>query len=509
MATQELVVDVPRIKKAAHNAIPLTVTSYTLPHEMEVYVSEVLEVFLVELGQTRLKDYLVYCLRELAVNAKKANTKRVYFEARGLDLDNSEDYDEGMKSFKDDTLDNIQVYLQKLKEKGLYVKIIFHAQGANIKIEVRNNVEITKEEYLRIHDKLARSRMYKSLEEAMASVLDPTEGAGLGIVILVLMLKKMGLTEDCFDIWAENGETVARITVPFAEARVESLDMLTEQIVNSISSLPQFPDNITQIQRLINDPNSQMIDIAQYIATDPALTADLLKLVNSAAFMMSKRVNDIVEAVKLAGLKQIRMLLYSYGTLKILGDNTDDRKKLWEHSYRAAYYAFNLVRNFKPANKPLLDDAYVSGMLHDMGKIIFQEVHPSLLEKIRAFCVENGIPANTFEDLAGGMNHAEIGARIAEKWNFPESLVSAIRWHHMPANVPVQHRDVCYTVYLANVFCEYEEGNMTWDQIDRQVLGDYHITSDAQLKQVVTQLSEGFKQEARRLARENASAGKR
>src|SRR5512138_568832 len=165
MPVAELVVDVPKIKKAAHNAIPLTITTYTLPHDMETYMEEVLEVFLAELGQAKLKDYLSYCLRELAVNAKKANTKRVYFETRGLDLSDADDYEEGMKTFKDDTLENIQVYLQKLKEKGLYVKILFHAQGANIKIEVRNNVEISKTEYLRIHDKLARSRQYNTLEE--------------------------------------------------------------------------------------------------------------------------------------------------------------------------------------------------------------------------------------------------------------------------------------------------------------------------------------------------------
>ena len=502
MAAQELVVDVPRIKKAAHNAIPLTVTTYTLPHEMESYIAEVLEVYLVELGQAKLKDYLSYCLRELAVNAKKANTKRVYFEARGLDLANAAEYDEGMKSFKTDTLDNIQVYLQKLKEKGLYIKILFHAQGSTIKIEVRNNVEISKTEYLRIHDKLARSRKYTSLEEAMSSVLDSSEGAGLGIVILVLMLKKMGLSEECFDIWAENGETVARITVPFAEARVESVSMLTDQIVSSITSLPQFPENITQIQRLINDPNSQMIDIAHYIATDPALTADLLKLVNSAAFMLSKKVYNIVEAVKLAGLKQIKLLLFSYGTIKILGDGTEDRKKLWEHCYRAAYYAYNLVKNFKPNNKALLDDSYVAGMLHDMGKIIFQEIHPSLLDKIRHFCIEKGIPTSTFEDLAGGMSHAEIGARIAEKWNFPEALVSAIRYHHEPGLVPSQFKEVVYTVYLANIFCEFEQHNIAWDQINSEVLGDFGFTSEKQFRKVVEMMSDGFKAEANRQARE-------
>ena len=100
MAGNELVVDVPKIKKAAHSAIPLTITTYTLPHEIEVYIEEVLEVFLGELGQAKLKDYLVYCLRELAVNAKKANTKRVYFETKGLDLKTPAEYEEGMSSFK-------------------------------------------------------------------------------------------------------------------------------------------------------------------------------------------------------------------------------------------------------------------------------------------------------------------------------------------------------------------------------------------------------------------------
>jgi hypothetical protein len=87
MGAGELVVDVAKIKRAAHNAIALNILTYTLPHDIEVYMEEVLDVFLGELGQKKLKDYIVYCLRELAVNAKKANTKRVYFDSRGLDID--------------------------------------------------------------------------------------------------------------------------------------------------------------------------------------------------------------------------------------------------------------------------------------------------------------------------------------------------------------------------------------------------------------------------------------
>jgi len=503
MPASELVVDVAKIKKAAHNAIALNILTYTLPHDIEVYMEEVLDVFLAELGQKKLKDYLIYCLRELAVNAKKANTKRVYFDSRGLDINDADQYEEGMQTFKQDTMDNIAWYLQKQKEKGYYVKIIFQAKGSNIILEVRNNVEINKKEYVRIHDKLARSRKYTSLEEALSQVLDPSEGAGLGLVILVLMLKKIGLDEDCFDIWAENGETVARITVPVAATKIESVSALTDEVVKSITSLPQFPENIVQIQRLIADPNSQIVDIARYISTDPAMTADLLKLVNSAAYMVAKKVDNIVDAVKMVGIKALRNLLYSYGTLKILGDDgSAEKKKLWDHCYRTAYYAYNLAKNFKSQIRGLLDDAYVGGMLHDMGKIVFSSVHPDLLDKIRAFVKAKGLPSDTFEDMAGGMNHAEIGARIAEKWNFPDSLIAAIRYHHEPTLETGQFRDVVYVVYLANILCEYEAGNVGYDQVEASVLADYGFTSEKALKKISDSLAEGFRMEAGRTPRE-------
>jgi putative nucleotidyltransferase with HDIG domain len=505
MPTAELVVDVPKIKRAAQSAIPLTITTYTLPHDIEVYMEEVLDAFLAELGQRKLKDYLVYCLRELAVNAKKANTKRVYFDTKGLDINDPDQYEEGMKTFKQDTLENIAYYLSKQKEKGYYIKIIYQAKGPNIVIEVRNNVEINRKEYIRIHDKLARSRQYNTLEEALSNVLDASEGAGLGLVILVLMLKKIGLDEECFDIWAENGETVARITVPIAATRLESVSMLSDEIVKSITSLPQFPENVVHVQRLIADPASQIVDIARAISTDPAMMADLLKLVNSAAFMLQKKVDNIVDAVKLTGMRTIRGLLYSYGTLKILGDDsTEERKKLWDHSYRAAYYAYNLARNFKSQNKALLDDAYVGGMLHDMGKIVFSTVHPDLLAKIRNFCAEKGIPADTFEDIAGGMNHAEIGARVAEKWFFPDTLVAAIRFHHEPGLAGPEHKDVVNTVYLANMLCEFENGAVTYEQIDQAALKDYGLASEKQFRKVVETLSEGFRLETSRANRDAA-----
>jgi putative nucleotidyltransferase with HDIG domain len=496
-SAQELIVDESKVKRAVQSGIPLTITTFTLPHEIEIYIEQVVAVFLKQVDQEKLKDYIVYCVQELAVNAKKANTKRVYFTERGLDLSNPNDYKEGMEHFKENTLSNIAHYLQLQKEKGLYIKLIMQIKKNVIHIEVRNNVAVTKTELIRIHDKLARSRQYNNLEDALSQVLDDSEGAGLGLVILVLMLKKMGLDEDCFDILSTDKETIARILVPLDQARVENLSVLANTIVNNVNSLPQFPENVLMVQKLINDPNSDMAAIARQISMDPALTADLLKIVNSAQYMLAKKVDNISEAVKMVGIRGIKNLLYSYGTQKVLGDDTSDKKQLWEHSYKTAFYAYNLVKNFKKDNN-LLDDVYVAGILHDMGKIIFSNVHPELLTKIREFCAEKNLPASTFEDLSAGMNHAEIGALIAEKWNFPDGLVKAIHYHHDPSSAPAECKDLVNTVYLANMFCEYENGNVSFDQFDTATLENFGITSKKQVDSLLERFSAGFKKESQR-----------
>jgi hypothetical protein len=100
-AAQELIVDESKIIKAIRSGIPLTITTFTLPHEIEIYIEQVITVFLRQVDQEKLKDYVVYCVQELAVNAKKANTKRVYFMERGLDLSSPADYKEGMTDFKE------------------------------------------------------------------------------------------------------------------------------------------------------------------------------------------------------------------------------------------------------------------------------------------------------------------------------------------------------------------------------------------------------------------------
>jgi putative nucleotidyltransferase with HDIG domain len=484
-------VDLEQIKRAAISSIPLSFETFTLPHETEEYLEEVLTNFLEELGFAEIKDQLAYCLRELAVNAKKANTKRAYFQEKQLNLDDPADYSKGMARFKEDTLENIQHYLQMQKDMGLYVKVVFQARGKTFAIGVRNNVEITKVEHIRIYDRIARSRAFNSMEEAFATVLDNSEGAGLGIVILMLMLKKIGLDEDAFTIDVKNGETAATLQVPFNRVNVEKMDLLTEQIIKEVEQLPQFPDNILQLQRLVTDPDSEMTDIARQISVDPSLTADLLKLVNSAQFMLSRRVDNIVEAVKMVGIKGVRNLLYTHGTQKILNQKYQEMRNLWQHSYQTAFYAFNLAKSFRK-RKDILDDVYVGGILHDLGQIIVASLHPDLLDRIKNYCREKGISSKMLENFSVGMAHAEVGAMIAKKWNFPEQLVEAIRFHHNPMDCREEYEDIVFSVYLANTMADLERDRITFEQIERSVLRDFGIQSEAQVQQITQRLSAAF-----------------
>ena len=212
--SDEVIVDVNKVYKAIKMEVPLILTTYTLPREVEHYIRQVLTIFLFYAKQWRLKDNVIYCVQELVVNAKKANTKRVYFTDKGLNLNDLNDYRRGMATFKDDTLNNINYYLDLQRQQGLYIKLILHSKNNNITIEVRNNTAITMEELDRIRGRLVKAREYDEMEDALIHMLDDSEGSGLGLVMLVIMLKKLGLEANAFDILKTDSETIARIVIP-------------------------------------------------------------------------------------------------------------------------------------------------------------------------------------------------------------------------------------------------------------------------------------------------------
>jgi HD-like signal output (HDOD) protein len=484
-------IDISEIQRAALRSIPLTFKLTSLPHESHALLDRILEAYLVELGQERIMEPLSYCLKELIINAQKANTKRLYFAEKGLDITSEADYDSGMHDFRSETLKNIEHWLEQLKKRGEFIAVTFHAKSGSLSISVRNRSELTAREQARIFDRIARARAFHSFVEALAQPADTTEGAGLGIMILLQFLKRIGLGEEAFAIEARDGETVAGLTIPMNQIQLEKIGVLTQAIVRDVDSLPHFPDTILELIKLTEDPHATLAQIARRIATDPALTADLLKLVNSAYYVLPHRINNILIGVKIVGMKGLRNLLYTYGAQKILGEKYAEMKVLWEHSYRTAFYSFMLARSFKP-KADILDDAYVSGILHDLGQIIVTYLHPQAMEQMSRFCRDKDIAPRILERFSFGLNHADIGALIARKWNFPEQLVHGIKHHHEPLATPLEYKDVVYCVYLGNAFCELEGNLITFEQIERPVLREFGISTEEEGRNVLTRLQTSF-----------------
>ncbi len=490
MEEQILKVDSAKIRMAIQSGVPLSITTYTLPHNMEVYMSDVITTFFRELHQEHMIQYITYCQNELMTNAKKANTKRVYFKDLNLDINNTDDYEQGMKTFKNDTLSNINYYLSKQKNEGLYVRLIIQVKDNVIRMEVQNNCRLTYTEYKRIHDKICRAQQYTSVEDTLDSVLDESEGAGLGLIIMILMLRKLGMSENNFQTLCSNGITVTRLFLPITNNSEEDIDMLTEEFRNGINVLPQFPENITRLNSMLSNPEVTLQDIARQIANDVSLAGELLRQVNSAAFSLSKPCSNINDAVKLIGIRGVQNMLFTIGTVQVFTKLPGNSDKLWKHSYRVAFYSFNLAYNFFRGNRDVIENVYTCGLLHDMGKIIFEAAHPKYLEKVKELCAKKGIGSDIFEKILCGVNHGEIGARIAGKWNFPEVLTEVIRHHHSPESAPEQCRAIATCVYLADLMVHYIDGEVDYYQIDRNVLSSLRITSEDQFKLIVDRITQ-------------------
>lgn len=484
-------IDIGRIQKSVRNATPFSFRLTTLPHESHAVVDRILEIYLQELGQEKLLEPLSYCLKELIINAQKANTKRVYFTEKGLDITREDEYEKGMKGFRAETVARIDEYLAKLQEHRLFIQVRFQNTAGQFLIAVRNNVGMTAREQYRIYDRIVRARAYNSFTEALANAVDPTEGAGLGILILMQFLKRIGLGENSFAIESRGDETMASLRIPAAEVHLRKLEILTEALIRDVDSLPHFPENVMEIIRSTQDPEARIPEIAGKVGADPALTADLLKLANSAFFMIPSRVNNILQAVKMVGLKGLRNLLYSYGTQRIMGEKYSEMKALWDDSYRTAFYAFLLARSLK-MRQEVLDDVYVAGILHDLGQIIVTYMDADGLSRMNAFCREKDIPPAMMERFSFGLNHGEIGARIAEKWRFPPQLAEGIRFHHEPLCARREYKDIVFCVYTAVALRDLEMDRIGYDEMEVPVLHEVGIRSEEQCRRILANLSRAF-----------------
>ena len=204
--------DIENIKEAVKTRKPVDFFCYTLTPEQKSRFQNILNVFLEECDQEYLFNYLSYCLFELLDNASKANAKRIYFKEHNLNINDAADYKSGMKKFKETLDENALHYENELEAGQLKVHLLLSADDV-ILITVSNNTKITDLEYNRIKEKIEKTKIYNTMADAINDI-DQTEGSGLGIITVLIMLKKLGLASDHLKFKTTDTETIATIEIP-------------------------------------------------------------------------------------------------------------------------------------------------------------------------------------------------------------------------------------------------------------------------------------------------------
>ncbi len=189
---------------------------YKISKDLEILLLESLNDILENFNKLNFVPILFTVLKELIINACKANQKRIFFEENNYNITNPEDYKKGIKEFKKIFSESMGDKFGPLcKQKDYYCLIIFDIDKNGIKIEIRNSSLIAPEEEKSIREKLAMAMKYDDLAKYYMECADNTEGAGLGLALIVIMLKSENIDPNFFRISVTETYTSARLELPF------------------------------------------------------------------------------------------------------------------------------------------------------------------------------------------------------------------------------------------------------------------------------------------------------
>ncbi len=189
-------------------------------------------------------------------------------------------------------------------------------------------------------------------------------------------------------------------------------------------NLPVISAVLTRALELLCTPQPDFEELAQVLGSDPGFVTRILRYVNSARFGLLTQVTDIRRALVVLGMRQIYRIVVAASTRDVL--STDELRDLWEHSLTTAFAAETIAVS---APSVLPNEAFLAGLLHDLGKVVLCRAFPSAYRKVLAL-EEHGVMSYIAETLVFGANHAEVGAWLAKRWDLPDSIVTALEKHH-------------------------------------------------------------------------------
>jgi HD-like signal output (HDOD) protein len=235
-------------------------------------------------------------------------------------------------------------------------------------------------------------------------------------------------------------------------------DLLSQEslkgVVSKIDALPSLPSLYAEIVDELMSPNVSLEKVGQIISKDLGMTTKILQLVNSAFFALPRHISDPSQAVSLLGLDTIRALVMTVEVFSKFDQKklmAFDIEGLWNHSI-ATGQLVKCIGKIEAADKQLRDDAYMAGLLHDIGKLVLADNYPDQYREIQDLMKHGCLTSADAETQILGASHAEVGAYLLGLWGLPDPIVEAVAFHHRPQDCPAKDFIPLVAVHVANAF---------------------------------------------------------
>ena len=226
------------------------------------------------------------------------------------------------------------------------------------------------------------------------------------------------------------------------------------KIVSKIQEISTLPQVLKKILDVTSDPTSGASDLQDILKSDPALTAKILQVANSAYYGLTQTVTNVKRAIIFLGFKTVKNLSLAVSVSDMFKSEQTimgySREELWKHSVSVAICAKSITQRIGLME---MEDIFTIGIMHDVGIIMEDQYINNLFKKVLTDKTLQEAGIIETERKIFGFDHAALGEKVVLQWKIPEEIATVILYHHKPRLAPEEFRKSTSIVYLADVIC--------------------------------------------------------
>ncbi|MDX1952821.1 MAG: response regulator [Verrucomicrobiota bacterium] len=239
------------------------------------------------------------------------------------------------------------------------------------------------------------------------------------------------------------------------------------ELICTLERLPSLPRMYSELMDIFNKPNFDLSEVSDVISRDPSMTAQILKLANSAYFGLRGKISNVQDALSFIGFDTIRYLVLSVGVFSQFDEKRFDSRFLesvWAHSLTTAAAAKSIAEH-EGFNHGFSNDCFVAGLLHDLGKIILADNRSESYRTVLATAQSERIPTWKAEHAFYKAHHGEIAGYLLQLWELPQQICSAIINHHSPDKFSGPEPSITTILHVADALAHKIKRNHNQDSI--------------------------------------------